>query len=111
MLFRSIDTKTLPDQGPDVYKKGMDQSERDSLRKETAKYRYVKIEMSIIFPEVKPIEPHTLNLDSNTVTLIKTIEDKSSIKRIPHTIKPTGKHLISKDIKPCKVNVNCVTGF
>jgi len=51
MVKVPIKIKTLPEQGPDVFSTNMTSQERDSVRKETAKYRYVKV---IIDSEVKP---------------------------------------------------------
>jgi outer membrane protein OmpA-like peptidoglycan-associated protein len=38
---------TLPNSGPNVYKKGMSSEERKSAREETAKYRYVTVEFYV----------------------------------------------------------------
>ena len=51
MVNTPIKIKTLPEQGPDVFSHNMTPQEKDSVRKETAKYRYIKV---IIDSEVKP---------------------------------------------------------
>ena len=46
-----ITIKTLPEQGPDVFSSNMTPQEKEIARKETAKYRYIKV---VIDSEVKP---------------------------------------------------------
>lgn len=55
----SIQTKALPNSGPDVYTRTMSSEERDSTRKETQQYRYVTVVLDItITPKDKgPVEP------------------------------------------------------
>jgi outer membrane protein OmpA-like peptidoglycan-associated protein len=46
----SMDINILPDQGPDVYSKGMSSQERTQTRKETQEYRYVNITFIVVIP-------------------------------------------------------------
>ena len=76
----SINVDVKPDQGPNIYTKTMSKSERDSARKETAEYRYVKITVKAIFQDTlthTDVLPEEV-INKNTYTLVKTIDKKSS---------------------------------
>lgn len=82
----SVNVDIKADQGPDVYSKTMSKSERDSARKETAQYRYVKITINATYQDTltrTDVGPEEV-IQKNTYTLVKTIKKKStgiSIKR------------------------------
>ena len=75
----SVNIDIKADQGPDVYSKTMSKSERESVRKETAQYRYVKITINATYQDtiVDTREPEEKVIETNTYTLIKTINKKS----------------------------------
>lgn len=54
-----IQTKALPNSGPDVYTRTMSSEERDSTRKETQPHRYVTVELDITITPTneQPAEP------------------------------------------------------
>jgi flagellar motor protein MotB len=107
----SIDVDIKPDQGPNVYSKTMSKSERDSVRKETAQYRYVKITVNATYQDtITDVKlPEEKVIESNTYTLVKTINKKSGgrikIKRKgPPRIKHRGKCKIGrKGVADCPV--------
>lgn len=51
---------TLPNQGPDVYSKGMSSGERKSAREQTAEYRYVTVEFYVEYTTETTNEINTL---------------------------------------------------
>ena len=55
MGIDNIKTNILPNQGPDLFKKGMTSQERSGARQTTSQYRYVKITFIVDFQE--PIKP------------------------------------------------------
>ena len=55
-----MNIKTLPNQGPDVYKKGMDKQERLSYREKTKSYRYVKVSFIVVMSEPVQNQPEPL---------------------------------------------------
>ena len=76
----SINVDVKPDQGPNIYTKTMSKSERDSARKKTAEYRYVKITVKAIFQDTlthTDVLPEEV-INKNIYTLIKTIDKNSS---------------------------------
>lgn len=75
----SVDVDIKPDQGPNVYSKTMSKVERDSARKETAQYRYVKITINATYQDtITDVKlPEEKVIESNTYTLVKTINKKS----------------------------------
>lgn len=107
----SIDVDIKPDQGPNVYSKTMSKSERDSARKETAQYRYVKITVNATYQDtITDVKlPEEKVIESNTYTLVKTINKKSGgrikIKRKgPPRIKHRGKCKVGrKGVADCPV--------
>jgi flagellar motor protein MotB len=54
-LSDNVEVKNLPNQGPDIYNKGMSREERLSAREKTADFRYVKIIIELE-EDVKPTE-------------------------------------------------------
>lgn len=53
-------TNILPDQGPDVYSKNMSSEERNSVREQTAQYRYVKVKFIVVYTVESTEEINTL---------------------------------------------------
>ena len=100
----SINVDIKPDQGPDVYSKTMSKSERESARKETAQYRYVKITVNATYQDtiVDIKQPEEKVIETNTYTLVKTINKKSGGTKIkikrkgPPRIKHRGKCRIGR---------------
>lgn len=76
----SIKTDIKPNQGPDLYSKQLSKSERESARKETSQFRYVKIIINATYQDtiVKNPEPEEKVIERNTYTLVKTVMKKSS---------------------------------
>jgi len=73
----SIDVDVKPDQGPNIYSKTMSKSERDSARKETAEYRYVKITVKSVFQDtLRQTDRPERVINTNTYTLVRTIDKK-----------------------------------
>ena len=106
----SINVDVKPDQGPNIYTKTMSKSERDSARKETAEYRYVKITINATYQDTisNPVEPEMKVIENNTYTLVKTINKKTGgnveIKRKgPPRIKHRRKCKTNKSGAKCPV--------
>jgi flagellar motor protein MotB len=105
----SIDVDIKPDQGPNIYTKTMSKSERDSARKETAEYRYVKITINATYQDTisNTVEPEMKVIEKNTYTLVKTINKKTGgnvkIKRKgPPRIKHRRKCKKNKGVDKCE---------
>ena len=98
----SVDVDVKPDQGPNIYNKTMSKSERDSARKETAEYRYVKITINATYQDtLTDVKlPEEKVIENNTYTLVKTINKKSGGNKIK--VKRKGKHKIKHRGK-CKM--------
>ena len=81
--FTDVDSVTIDvkaDQGPNIYNKTMSKSERDSARKETAEYRYVKITINATYQDTITDTklPTEKVIEKNTYTLVKTIKSNPS---------------------------------
>lgn len=90
----SINVDIKPDQGPNVYNKTMSKTERESARKETAQYRYVKITVNATYQDtiVDIKQPEEKVIETNTYTLVKTINKKSGGIKIKRKSPPRIKH-------------------
>jgi outer membrane protein OmpA-like peptidoglycan-associated protein len=91
----NIEIKTLPEQGPDIYTKTMSKEEREQARKETKKYRYVKVNMDFSYnvANIGPEKKIKDVVEKATFYLIKKSEHKPEIKKDNVKIK----------IKNCKI--------
>lgn len=101
----NIKIETFPDQGPDIYNKGMSRQERINAREKTSKYRYVKIiiefereieiEEMLTYPEIEQVVNYKLirPIEDNTIGTYKF--KGKNIKRKKHSIDK----LKVKDIK------------
>jgi len=74
----SVKVNLKPNQGPDLFKPNMSKPERDSVRQETSKYRYVTIDIKATYQDtiVDPKESVIEVVEKNTYILIKTIENE-----------------------------------
>lgn len=98
MGVTNIETNILPNQGPDLYKKGMSKDERVDAREQTKQYRYVKITFivnidKLVESEKEPVYEIRKRVEIELV--------KSGVSDLTN-----GKKRV-KDGKPTKSNISC----
>lgn len=73
-----IDITTKPEQGPNVYSNTMGDEERAEARTQTAKYRYVRI--NLVLTKLVEAPPQDKDIDDSTDVLVYSIEISKPIK-------------------------------
>lgn len=85
-----------PNSGPDIYSKTMSDNEREKSRIETSDYRYVKVKIKALIPDVANGSETLPEMIGNiNVTLVKSfVLDKSKTNK---------KYVVSKKTPKCKI--------
>jgi outer membrane protein OmpA-like peptidoglycan-associated protein len=94
----------LPEQGPDVYSRTMTSQEREQVRKETSKYRYVKVRInSVTEPKPQKEEKAFEVIEKVKYELVRVNNMNSGTIKL-NGGKPLSKTTKKFKLKKCKVN-------